>query len=147
MLCFYLPQVLPTLTEIKTIKKSIFKAMHRKQYITTANIHSKQKTCISPFVFHLIYVSLYLTGKNCFPALDNLIWLWCCLAFEYYSVSWVKVKDLQNQSKNFIIRAEHQCISWTFITNSTYENPRRMNHPRLPIWNLRGLPQNSNSRD
>lgn len=60
--------------------------MHRIQYIKTVTIHFKQKTCISSFVFHLIYVSPYLTGKNCFPALDNLIWLWCCLTLEYYSV-------------------------------------------------------------
>lgn len=38
--------------------------MHRKHYIKTVNVHFKQKTCISSFIFHLIYVSLYLTVKK-----------------------------------------------------------------------------------
>lgn len=76
--------------------------MQRKHYIKTVSIYLKQKTCISSFVFHLIYVSLYLAGKNCFLALDNLIWLWCCLALEYYSVALVKVKISKTSPKTLL---------------------------------------------
>lgn len=115
--------------------------MQRKHYIKLFSKCLQQKIYASSFVFHLIYASLYPAGKNCFPTPDNLIWLGCFLALEYYSVSSVQVKDLQNQSKSFITRAQHWYVSRTFITSWMCVSGRRMNHPVLPLQDWRDPPQ------